>query len=98
MWRYCRKERNDMQMYVDVTNREIKISASAQAPALGSAMLGAVSAGRSRGEYDTIREIAEEHGKVKQTSIGLIQTMFLSTTSCIKNMYSCMTISVNRTI
>lgn len=34
-----------MQIYADVTNREIKISGSPQAPALGSAIFGAVAGG-----------------------------------------------------
>jgi L-ribulokinase len=53
-----------MQIYSDVTNREIRIGASSQAPAVGSAMFGAVAAGRERGGYDTIFEAAEEMGRV----------------------------------
>ena len=53
-----------MQIYADVTNREIKIGASSQAPAVGSAMFGAVAAGRGRGGYDTIFEAAREMGRV----------------------------------
>jgi L-ribulokinase len=53
-------ERNKllMQIYADVTGREIKVSASQQTPALGSAMFGAVAAGRAAGGYDTIFEAA----------------------------------------
>jgi L-ribulokinase len=60
-------EKNElmMQIYSDVTNREIKISASAQAPALGSAMFGAVAAGKAKGGYDNIVAAAKEMGKVK---------------------------------
>ena len=54
-----------MQIYSDVTNMEIRISGSAQAPALGSAMFGAVAAGKARGGFDTIVEAAEKLGKVK---------------------------------
>lgn len=54
-----------MQIYADVTGREIKISASAQAPALGAAMFGAVAAGAKNGGFDTIKEIAEKFGKIK---------------------------------
>jgi L-ribulokinase len=53
-----------MQIYADVTNREIRIAASAQAPAVGSAMFAAVAAGRVRGGYDTIFEAAAEMGRV----------------------------------
>jgi L-ribulokinase len=54
-----------MQIYTDVINREIKISGSPQAPALGSAMFGAVAAGRKAGGFDTIQEAAEVMAKVK---------------------------------
>jgi len=55
-----------MQIYADVTNREIRISASAQTPALGSAMFGAVVAGQEKGGYDTIVEAAKHMGQVKE--------------------------------
>lgn len=54
-----------MQIYADVTNMEIKISASSQTPALGSAMFGAVAAGSEMGGYDDIKSCAEVMGKVK---------------------------------
>lgn len=54
-----------MQIYSDITNREIKISGSPQAPALGSAMFGAVAAGRKAGGYDNIVEAANVMGKLK---------------------------------
>lgn len=54
-----------MQIYSDVTNREIRISASAQTPALGSAMFGAVAAGKDRGGYDTIVDAAKEMARLK---------------------------------
>jgi len=47
-----------MQIYADVTGREIKVAASRQTPALGSAMFGAVAAGRAAGGYDSIYEAA----------------------------------------
>lgn len=55
-----------MQIYADVTNREIKISGSPQAAALGSAMFGAVAAGRAGGGYDSIAEAAKTMGKIKE--------------------------------
>ncbi len=54
-----------MQIYADVTNREIKISASSQTPALGSAMFGAVAAGKERGGYDSIVDAAKVMARVK---------------------------------
>lgn len=41
-----------MQIYADVTGREMKIARSAQTCALGSAIAGAVVAGKARGGYD----------------------------------------------
>ncbi len=60
-------ERNKllMQIYADVTGREIKISASRQTPALGSAMFGAVAAGRASGGYDSIFEAAKHMARLK---------------------------------
>jgi L-ribulokinase len=60
-------ERNKllMQIYADVTGREIKVSASQQTPALGSAMFGAVAAGRAVGGYDTIVEAAQHMARLR---------------------------------
>ncbi|MDF2522885.1 MAG: L-ribulokinase [Clostridiales bacterium] len=54
-----------MQIYSDVTNMEIRISASPQAPALGSAMFGALVAGKEKGGYDSIVEAAKHMSNVK---------------------------------
>ncbi len=51
-----------MQIYADVLNRELRIARSTQAPALGSAMFGAVAAGKERGGYDSIVDAAKEMG------------------------------------
>ncbi len=45
-----------MQIFADVTGRELAVAASTQAPALGSAMFGAVAAGAAAGGYDSIVE------------------------------------------
>jgi L-ribulokinase len=45
-----------MQIYADVTGREIKVAASSQTPSLGSAMFAAVAAGSAAGGYDDIVE------------------------------------------
>ncbi|NLE34095.1 MAG: ribulokinase [Bacteroidales bacterium] len=55
-----------MQIYADVINREIKISGSPQAPALGSALFGAVAAGKDAGGFDTVQEAAAVMAKVKE--------------------------------
>jgi len=54
-----------MQIYADVTNMEIKISGSPQTPALGSAMFGAVAAGRENGGYENIVDAAKKMSKLK---------------------------------
>ena len=60
-------ERNKflMQTYADVTGREIRVSASQQTAALGSAMFGAVAAGRAAGGYDSIFEAARHMAGLK---------------------------------
>lgn len=57
-----------MQIYADVTGKEMKISGSPQAPALGSAMFGALAAGKEVGGYDTIENAAAAMAKVKPFS------------------------------
>ncbi|MBR5752668.1 MAG: ribulokinase [Clostridia bacterium] len=51
-----------MQLFADVLKREIRIARSTQTPALGSAMFGAVAAGKAKGGYDSIEQAAEEMG------------------------------------
>ncbi|GAB2723430.1 ribulokinase [Paenibacillus thermoaerophilus] len=61
-----RKNRLLMQIYADVTNREIRIADSRQTPALGAAMFGAVAAGSAKGGYDSIVEAASRMARVKE--------------------------------
>jgi len=57
-----------MQIFSDVTGREIKIAASPHTPAFGSAMFGAVAAGEEMGGYDSIFDAARNMAKIKQES------------------------------
>ncbi len=57
-----------MQIYADVTGREIKIAATQQAGALGSAMFGAVAAGATRGGYDTIFDAAKRMARLQDVT------------------------------
>ncbi len=54
-----------MQIYADVTGREFKVAYTEQAGALGSAMFGAVAAGKARGGYDTITQAAQKMARLK---------------------------------
>ena len=56
-----------MQIYADVTGREIRLAASQQTPALGSAMFGAVAAGKDAGGYDSITEASQRMAGLKDT-------------------------------
>jgi L-ribulokinase len=60
-------ERNKllMQIYADVTGREVKVAATPQAGAFGSAMFAAVAAGKEAGGCDTIFEAAENMARLQ---------------------------------
>jgi len=62
------KNRLLMQIYADVTNREIKVAASRQTPAVGAAMFAAVAAGAEAGGYDSIVEAAKKMARVREES------------------------------
>ncbi|CAG5093586.1 Ribulokinase, araB [Thermobacillus xylanilyticus] len=62
------KNRLLMQIYADVTNREIKVAASRQTPAVGAAMFAAVAAGSAAGGYDSIVEAAKKMARVREES------------------------------
>lgn len=57
-----------MQIYADITGLEIKVAASSQTPALGSAMFAAVAAGRDGGGYDSIVEAAAHMAHLAEVS------------------------------
>jgi len=61
-------ERNKlfMQITADVVGLPIKVSASAQTPALGSAMFGALVASKAAGGYDTIEDAAAHMAHLKE--------------------------------
>jgi L-ribulokinase len=60
-------ERNKllMQIYADVTGREIRVAATAQAGAFGSAMFAAVAAGKAAGGYDSIFDAAKSMARLQ---------------------------------
>jgi L-ribulokinase len=54
-----------MQIYADVTKREISVAASPQTPALGSAMFAAVAAGAAAGGFDRIEDAAARMAQLR---------------------------------
>ncbi|MHB1356842.1 MAG: ribulokinase [Anaerolineae bacterium] len=62
-------ERNKllMQIYADVTGREIKVVGTSQAGSLGAAMHGAVAAGATVGGYATITDAATKMAQLQDT-------------------------------
>lgn len=61
------KDPMTMQIYADVLNMPVKIAGSEQGGALGSAIFGAVAAGKANGGYDDVYQAAGVMGKVKDT-------------------------------
>ncbi|GHV27417.1 ribulokinase [Clostridia bacterium] len=53
-----------MQIYSDVLRLPIEIAGSTQGPALGSAIFGAVAAGKARGGYDSVFDASKVMGKL----------------------------------
>jgi len=56
-----------MQIYADVTGREMKIARSSQTCALGAAMAGAVAAGSTAGGYDCFEDAQKNMCSTKDT-------------------------------
>lgn len=56
-----------MQIFADVTGREIKVAASDQTVALGSAMFAAVAAGAANGGYADIQTAAMQMARLRDT-------------------------------
>ena len=67
-------ERNKllMQIYADVTGRPIRLTGTGQGGAFGSAMHGAVAAGRAAGGYDSIFEAAEHMASLRDETFSPI--------------------------
>jgi L-ribulokinase len=57
-----------MQIYADVTGRPIRVAATRQGAALGSAMHGAVAAGKAAGGYDSIVEASKHMAGLRSDS------------------------------
>ena len=55
-----------MQIFADVTGRRIKVARSEQTCALGSAMFGALAAGKKAGGYDTVEQAARKMAGVRR--------------------------------
>jgi len=55
-----------MQLTADITARPVRVAASRQTPALGSAMFAAVAAGSELGGYESIVEAAQHMAKLGQ--------------------------------
>ena len=60
-------EKNEllMQIYADVTGREIKVAESSQAAALGAAIIGTVAAGKSNHGYNSFEDAVKAMAKLK---------------------------------
>jgi L-ribulokinase len=63
-------EKNEllMQIFADVTGRQIRLARSSQTSALGAAMFGAVAAGEQGGGYDSIYAAIPKMGGVRDVS------------------------------
>jgi len=54
-----------MRIYADVLNMPVRVAGTAQGPALGSAIFGAVAAGSRAGGYDDVFEAARHMGRAE---------------------------------
>ncbi|WP_085522965.1 ribulokinase [Tuberibacillus sp. Marseille-P3662] len=63
-----------MQIYADVTGKEISVSGHPQTPAVGASMFGAVAAGESKGGHATIADAAGQMAKIQDEKVIPIQS------------------------
>lgn len=54
-----------MQIFADVTGTKLRVAAARQTPALGSAMFGALAAGKAAGGYDTLLEAGQKMARLR---------------------------------
>ena len=87
------KNRLLMQIYADVTGREIKVAAAKQTPALGSAIFGAVAAGKAAGGYDSIFDASQKMGHLRDEKYTPDRDQNLFTIAYSPSTGSCMIIS-----
>jgi len=59
-----------MQIFADVTGREIAVAGSRQTPALGAAMFGAVAAGAAAGGHDSIEAASRAMAHLSDTTFA----------------------------
>jgi len=62
-----------MQIYADVTGKEIKVADTVQTAAYGAAMFGAVAAGKEQGGFGSIVEAAEAMARVREETFKAIE-------------------------
>ncbi|MGG4102481.1 ribulokinase [Paenibacillus lautus] len=62
-----------MQIYADVTGKEIKVADTIQTAAFGAAMFGAVAAGKEQGGFGSIVEAAEAIARVRKETFKPIE-------------------------
>lgn len=62
-----------MQIYADVTGKEIKVADTVQTAAYGAAMFGAVAAGKEQGGFGSIVEAAEAMARVREETFKPIE-------------------------
>ncbi len=87
-----------MQIYADVTNMDIQLSGSPQAPALGSAIFGALAAGRENGGFSNIAEACAHMGKLKTAFMPRTGKELRFMTAYMRNIKSSYTTSAKKTM